>query len=228
MIDDPPLLTIRRRFDRPTAMQIKALAGVPTGNVADAMGGRGALAPSVKPLSPNMTLVGPAVTCYAGPADNLALFAALDIAEPGDVLVAAADGFTDAAITGDLLVGMMRNKGVAGFVTDTAVRDVAGILETGLPVYCAGVTPNSPARNGPGTAGQPVDVGGMRIESGDVLVGDGDGIVVIPHAALAGTLEQLESVSAAEAALASDVAAGLVMPDFAKAILTSDRVVEID
>jgi len=66
------------------------------------------------------------------------------------------------------MLGMARNLGVAGFVTDGMVRDIIGIQGVGLPVYCAGVTPNSPVRNGPGTVGEPVDIGGLRIESGDI------------------------------------------------------------
>jgi len=100
-------------------------------------------------------MVGTALACDCGPADNLALFGALSVARPGDILIAASGSYTGAAVTGDLLLGMARNRGVAGFVTDDMVRDAVG-----LPVDCAGVTPNSPARRGPGTVGQPIDLGG--------------------------------------------------------------------
>src|SRR5512134_1681443 len=162
MIKDPPLLTIRRDFERPTAEQMAAFAGVPTGYAIDAMGGRGALDYRIKPLAPaTAVMVGVAVTCHCGPADNLALFGALAIAQPGDILVAATDGFTATSVTGDLLLGMAKNRGLKGLVTDGLARDLPGILGVGLPVYCAGVTPNSPARNGPGTVGQIVTMGGM-------------------------------------------------------------------
>jgi 4-hydroxy-4-methyl-2-oxoglutarate aldolase len=139
MIEDPPLLTIRRRFERPLAAVIEALRDVPTGYLVDAMGGRGGLHHSIKALVPGKaSLAGVAITCHCGPADNLAVFAALDAAEAGDVIVAATDAFAGTAVTGDLLLGMARNKGVAGFVTDGLVRDVVGIEAVGLPVYCAG------------------------------------------------------------------------------------------
>jgi 4-hydroxy-4-methyl-2-oxoglutarate aldolase len=229
MIVDPPLLTIRAGFLRPAKEIVDGFAGVPTGNMVDAMGGSGALDYRIKPLAPSdKVLVGVALTCDCGPADNLALFGALSVAQPGDILVAATGGYVGAAVTGDLMLGMARNLGVAGFVTDGMVRDIVGVLEVGLPVYCAGVTPNSPTRNGPGTIGQPVNIGGMRVESGDILIGDRDGVVVVPRALAATALKALENVRANEAALESKVKNGLKLPDFARAILDSDRVRNIE
>lgn len=228
MIKDPPLLTIRRNFPRPTTEQVATFASVPTGYAVDAMGGRGALDYRIKLLAPmKSVMVGVAITCQCGPADNLALFGALAVAKPGDILIAATDGFTATSVTGDLLMGMARNRGLLGLVTDGLVRDVAGIVGVGLPVFCAGVTPNSPVRNGPGTVGQPVVVGGVAIDSGDILIGDDDGVVVVPRAEAGAVLDRLSDVRAAEAALEAKVKAGLEVPDFIKAILTSDRVVEI-
>jgi len=226
MIKDPPLLTLRRDFPRPSAAVMKAFAGVPTGYVVDAMGGRGGLDYRIKPLAPqNTPLLGIAMTCHCGPADNLALFGAMAIAQAGDILVAATDAFTATSVTGDLLLGMAKNKRVGGFVTDGLVRDLAGILSVGLPTYCAGVTPNSPARNGPGTVGHPIVVGGVAVASGDIIIGDLDGIVVVPQAQAAAVLAKLADVRAAEAALEAKVKAGLQVPDFVQAILDSDRVV---
>ena len=85
-----------------------------------------------------------------------------------------------AAITGDLLLGMARNRGVAGFVTDGLVRDLVGILDVDIPVYCAGLTANSPARDGPGTVGLPIVLGGVRVDSGDIVVGDHERVVIVP------------------------------------------------
>jgi 4-hydroxy-4-methyl-2-oxoglutarate aldolase len=101
-----------------------------------------------------------------------------------------------------------------------------GILSVGLPVYCAGITPNSPARNGPGTVGHTVTMGGMTIAPGDIVIGDNDGVVIIPLAQAETILGKLKDVKAAEAALEAKVKAGLQVPDFVQAILDSDRVVE--
>lgn len=222
MITDPPVLTISSSFPRATPEQVSAFAGLQTGYAVDAMGGRGALDHHIKPLWPLTTpLVGVALTCHCGPADNLALFAALGSARPGDIIVAATDGFTGTAVTGDLLMGMARNLGVGGFVTDGLVRDLTGLVAVGLPVFCAGLTPNSPVRNGPGTVGYPVVLGGVSIQSGDILLGDNDGLVVIPRLAAAAVIERLHAVRTAEAALEAKVKSGLGVPDFIQSILGS-------
>ena len=229
MIVDPPVLTIRANFPRPEASLVAAFAGAQTGNVVDAMGGSGALDFAIKPLEPaSKVMVGVAVTCNCGPGDNIALFGAMSIAERGDILVAATGAFKGAAVSGDLMLGMALNRGIGGLVTDGLVRDIAGVLAVGLPVYCAGVSPNSPVRNGPGTVGEPIDLGGLRIESGDILIGDRDGVVVVPRARAAAVVEALATVRAAEAALEAKIVAGLEIPEFVEAILNSDRVFRID
>ncbi|HLW89852.1 MAG TPA: RraA family protein [Roseiarcus sp.] len=228
MIKDPPLLKIRRDFPRPSKKLLAGFAGVPTGYLVDAMGGGGCLDYRIKPLAPSGTvMVGAAVTCLAGPSDNLALFGALHAAKKGDVLVAATEAFTGAAITGDLLLAMARNRGVAGLVTDGLVRDLVGILAVGLPVYCAGVTANSPARNGPGTVGLPIVLGGVSIEAGDIIVGDGDGVVVVPLVEAQRVLAALDHVKAAEASLEAKVKNGLEIPDFIEEIIKSNRIEEV-
>ena len=229
MIDDPPLLTVRRRFTRPDMALVEALRGVQTGFVVDGMDGSGALHHRIKPIDPALAgFVGVAVTCDCGPADNLAVFAALDIAGPGDVLVCATNAYEGTAVIGDLMAGMARNKGVAALVTDGLVRDQIGLRQVGLPVFAAGVTPNSPARQGPGTAGLPIVVGGVSVASGDVLVGDLDGVVVIPRERLAAVVERLVVIRQKEAALDAAVRGGLTMSDFARRILDSDRVRSVD
>lgn len=228
MIKDPPLLRIRRGFTRPTEALLAGFAGIPTGYLVDAMNGSGCLDYRIKPLVQRKTvMVGTAVTCQAGPSDNLALFGAVHAARKGDVLVAATDAYMGAAITGDLLLGMARNRGVAGLVTDGLVRDLVGILDVDIPVYCAGLTANSPARNGPGTVGLPIVLGGVRVDSGDIVVGDRDGVVIVPLAEATNVLGRLGGIKAAEASLEAKVKAGLEIPDFIQAIMKSGRVEEI-
>jgi 4-hydroxy-4-methyl-2-oxoglutarate aldolase len=229
MIKDPPLLTIKRNFPRAESHELATFAGIQTGNVVDAMAGRGALDHRIKPLAPvSAVMVGTAITCHRGPADNLALFAALATAKAGDILVAATDGFTVTSVVGDLLMGMARNRGLLGLVTDGLARDIAGILGVGLPVYCAGLTPNSPTRNGPGTVGLPIVMGGVAIASGDIVVADNDGVVIVPRGETPYVLERLRTVRAAEAALEAKVKGGLEIPDFIQTVLHSDRVIEVD
>ncbi len=144
------------------------------------------------------------------------MLAALEFVQPGDVLVCTTGGYTGCAVTGDLVLGMARNGGAVGFVTDGCARDLPGIRTVGLPCFCMGVTPNSPARSGPGTVGFPITLGGHPVASGDVIVADQDGVVVIPQARLDEVIARLAAVRAAEAAMDQAVRDGLRMPAFQK------------
>ena len=228
MIEDAPLLTIRRNFSRPDASKVEAFRGLQTGFVVDALGGRGALDGRIKPIGGTQAFCGIAVPCDAGPADNLAAFGALHLAQAGDVIVCATDAFENTAVTGDLLLGMMKNRGVVAFVTDGFVRDLAGIRSVGLPCFAAGLTPNSPARNGPGTVGLPVVVGGVTVAPGDIILGDEDGVVVVPFARIDETLARLPAVQSAEAELDAKVKAGLQIPDFVQVLIDDGKFREMD
>ncbi len=228
MIDDPPLLTVRRRFPRPSADELAAFRGALTGHVVDAMDGRGALDYRIKPIGEATTFCGTALTCEAGPADCLAVFGVLDVAEPGDVILCATDSFSNTAVIGDLVIGMMKNCGIAGFVTDGLVRDTPGIRAVGLPCFAAGVTPNSPTKTGPGTVGFPAIVGGVAVAAGDIVVADEDGVVVVPFAKIGETIKRLVDVRAMEADLEAKVKAGLRKPDFMATMIPPGRVREVD
>lgn len=209
MLDNPPLLTLHRGHRRPPAALLDAFRGAQTSHLVDAMDGRGAMDWKIKPLDPaRADFVGPALTAFAYPADVVAVMGALAEAEPGDVIVVANDSYTGTAVIGDLVVGMMKNKGVAAFVTDGLARDKAGINATGLPVFATGVVPTSPAANGPGTVGAPVVCGGVPVRSGDIVVGDADGVVVVPVERAEMVLAALARVRAAEVKAVEAVEAG--------------------
>jgi len=227
MIEDPPMLRVRRGFARPTPAQVEAFAGLQTGFVVDAMNGRGGLDGRIKPVTDARAFCGVALPCYAGAADNLAAFGALSVAQPGDVILCATDSDTATAVTGDLLLGMMKNRGVVAFVTDGFVRDIAGIRGVGLPCYAAGLTPNSPARNGPGTVGLPIVVGGVAVEAGDIVIGDEDGVVIVPAARIEETIARLPAVRSAETDLDAKVKAGLGIPSFIQKLIDSGRFTEV-
>lgn len=143
-----------------------------------------------------------------GPAEILATMGALHICQPGDVIVAAVHGHCNCPAAGDSFCGMMKNKGVAAFVTDGQMRDLDGIVAAGLPAWCAGLSPNSPYSNGPGKVGFGAVVGGRQVESGDIIVADRDGVVVVPHALIEPVIERLESIKVLEAELDAKVQAG--------------------
>ncbi len=199
MIENPPLLTIHRGHRRPSEALIEAFRGALTSHLADAMEGRGAVDWRIKPLDPgNAGFVGPALTAHAYPADFHGVAGAAMEAQPGDVIMCTNEAYTGTAVIGDLAAGAMRNKGVAAFVTDGLARDRAGIVAAGLPLFAMGIVPNSPASSGPGQVGAPVVVGGVRVCSGDIVVGDADGVVVIPLAQADAVLARLRVVQAAE------------------------------
>src|ERR1019366_2867012 len=139
MIADAPILTIHREFDRIDPQHVANFARAQTVHVVDAMEGHGALDYRIKPLDPDSAwFAGPARTCHAAADDKLAVLAALAIARPGDVVVAACDGFTGSAVFGDLFAQYARKCEVAAVVTDGLARDTAGIIATGLPVFVGG------------------------------------------------------------------------------------------
>lgn len=229
MIEEPPLLTVRREFARPRPDQLEALSTATTGWVVDAQGGRAALGPAIKPVLPGAPRChGTVVTCWCGPNDNLAIFAALAVARPGDVIVAATEGFSRSGVCGDLLAGMMRNKGIAGLVTDGHVRDLAELREVDLPVFAAGINPDSCVKSGPGTVGLPVVIGGRTVCSGDLLLADEDGVATVPLAEADAVLARLAAVREAEAAMLAKVQAGLTVPREIEELIASPRVRHLD
>src|SRR4029077_18619453 len=141
MIEEPPPIVFARSIERPSADIVERFR-TPTAFIVDAMNGTGALDWRIKRLV-GRSFVGVALTCDCGPLDNLAFMAALAESKPGDVLIVATGGYTGAAVTGDLLMYVARNRGVAGFVTDGLVRDLDDLETVGLPVFAMGVSPNS-------------------------------------------------------------------------------------
>jgi 4-hydroxy-4-methyl-2-oxoglutarate aldolase len=208
MIGDPTKLVIRARFPRLAAADLAPFRARSTSFVVDAMNGRGALHHAIKPLDPASRMVGSALTARAGARDNLAALAALDLIEPGDVLVIATQGFEGTATLGDNMARIAQMRGAAGVVTDGMARDAAEIIALALPVFCRGVTPNSAFPSGPGEVGLPLAMGEVTIEAGDLILGDRDGVVVVPRAQLAAVTARLELVAATEAEMHAKVAAG--------------------
>ena len=207
MIEEPPPIVFAPSIERPSAEIVERFR-TPTAFIVDAMNGTGALDWRIQRLV-GKSFVGVALTCDCGPLDNLAFMAALAESKPGDVLVVATNGYTGAAVTGDLLMYVALNRGVAGLVTDGLVRDLDDLEKVGVPTFAMGVTPNSPQRRGPGSVGLPIVCGGVTVGSGDIVVGDRDGVVVVPRARIDGTLKSLDRVKAAEAATLARVRAGL-------------------
>ncbi|SMX41670.1 RraA family protein [Maliponia aquimaris] len=231
MIGEPPKLTLIKGTPRPTAAQIAAFQGVETAFLCDAMGGLGAMHTSIGPIGFGRDLdcraAGPALVADSGPGDIIATLAAVHRLTPGDILVHAAHGHQGCATIGDQLSGMLKNAGAAGFVTDGPMRDYAGIVAAGLPSWCTGLNPNSPFTSGPGTLGGSAVVGGCQIATGDMIVADRNGVVVIPFAQIDKVLARLKDVARLEAELEAKVKAGFRDPLDLDAMLADGTAVEI-
>ena len=231
MIEDPPLLKIKQTRSRPTDAQIKAFKDVPTGFVVDAMYGRGALSKDIYPvagLSASESVAGPALTADNGPADILASLAALHYFQPGDILVAGFDSHQGCAAAGDRLCGMIKNAGGSAFITDGPVRDLDGLKAVGLPLWATGLTPASPFSSGPGVVGFPLQLGGQQIASGDMVIADSDGVVIVPFAEIDAVLQRLSRIKELEDERDQQVAAGLTVPQNVLEILHSKRTLLTD
>lgn len=230
MLEDPPLLVIRKSFKRPPADKLARLEGAQTGHIVDAMDGRGALDAAIKPVDPGQAqFVGTAMTCETGPSDNLAIVGAVAVAQKGDVIVSASDGFTSTAVIGDIVSQLAKNAGIKAVVIDGMARDSEGIIGVGLPVFSRGITPNSCVKSGPGRVGHPIVAGGVAIEPGDVIVGDRDGVVIIPQGKLDAVIERIEAIREAEKKVIAKITAdSLTRLDSIAALLNSDRVRYVD
>ncbi|PWL34135.1 RraA family protein [Marivita sp. XM-24bin2] len=212
MIKEPPKLQIKAKIRRPSQAQIDAFRGIPTGFLCDAMEGQGALGMEIQPVCTDGTLPlhahGPALVADNGPAEILATMGALHVAKPGDIIVAAVHGHRNCSAAGDRFCGMMKNKGCAGFVTDGQMRDYPGILAAGLPAWCNGLSPNSPYSNGPAKVGFGAMLAGRYIETGDMIVADRDGVVVVPFAQIEAVIAQLPAIQNLEDSLDAKVQSG--------------------
>lgn len=217
MIEEPPRLKLNKNRRRPTAEQIADFQGVPTGFVVDAMFGAGAMDAAIAPIGFGRDIAcvaaGPALTAGNRASDIMGTLAALNLLQEGDVLVSAFEGHQGCAAAGDRVSAMIKNCGGAGFVTDGPMRDYAGIVEVGLPCWCTGLTPASPFTTGPATVGLPVVVGGQRVETGDMIVADRDGVVVVPFDMIDKVRETLPKVREAELTLDAELAGGLRFPE---------------
>ncbi|MFZ9666424.1 MAG: RraA family protein [Limnohabitans sp.] len=216
MIDEVPPIQVQA-IHRPAPSLLEQFKNTPTGFLVDAMGGTGALDYRISPaIAHQFAFCGVALTCHTGPADNLALVHALQHVQPGDVLMVGTDQHTACAVTGDLVLGMAKNGGAVGFVTDGCVRDLVGLENVGMPAWSMGVTPNSPHRSGPGTIGFPIQLAGHRVCSGDIVVADRDGVVVIPLDMAESVLKKLPGIRQSEAAADETVRLGAKLPAFLK------------
>jgi RraA family protein len=190
---------------------IAALAQHAASNLCDSMGRtHNATGGALRPMHRVGKLCGPALTVRTAPGDNLLIHKAIDLAQPGDVIVVDGGGALDAALIGDIMTSYALTRGVAGFVIDGAVRDTEELAARELPVYARGVSPRGPTREGPGEINVAISVGGTVVHPGDIVVGDADGLVFVAPAQADAVLAAVGNLLAREKSLLESIARGNV------------------
>ena len=234
MIENPPLIQIKKSSsrNRPSIKQLANFKNVPTGFICDALNGYAALDTNIKPLPvPGQKvehIVGPALTVFSGAADVLGMSIALSEIQPGDIVVNGVSGFQGTAAVGDRIAGMIKNNGGIGLITDGPMRDLEGIIETGLSCFCTGLNPNSPYNSGPAKIGYPTEIGSKTIHSGDIIVADADGVTVVPFNKIDEVIEKLDRITELENAMDEKVKNGLKISQKALNYINSDQVIYED
>jgi len=199
------ILARARKVDLAVAKQFLNL---PVANVSDSMWRMTAGGSRLRPMHSSGQMAGPALTVKSRPGDNLMLHKAIDMAEPGDVIVCDAGGDLTNSLMGELMLAHAVKRGVAGFVLDGAVRDVLEFKKVNLPVFAAGVSHRGPYKDGPGEINVPIAIDGMVIEPGDLVLGDWDGVLSVPYDEVAGALERTQAKQAAEVQQMAEIEAG--------------------
>lgn len=174
-----PGFRIRRSADRTPDEIISALSDFETTDISDMLNRMYTMSPDIKNVVNRDQLVGPAITVKVFPGDNLMVHKALDIAQPGDVIVVDAGGHTANAVFGDMVARKARHRGIIGFVIDGLVRDVPELKRIGMPIYSIGTTPLGPLHRGPGEINYSVSCGGIVVNPGDTICADDNGVVVV-------------------------------------------------
>ena len=170
---------IKRNFQRPPKELVEAFRGIPVANIDDNCGRIAAVDACIYPLNPKARLLGTAFTVNAPAGDNLLFHKALDMAQPGDVIGLANKGSMSRALCGEIMSSYAKSRGLAGIIIDGCVRDSYTLSQMDFPVYAKGVTPNGPYKNGPGEMNFPVSFAGIIINTGDIIVGDSDGLIAV-------------------------------------------------
>lgn len=216
----PPGYAIHPRVTALDPELVTAFRAVPAAHASDCLGrGVGALGLTAYHRDLRLTLAGPALTVRVRPGDNLMIHVALQMAQPGDVIVIDGAGDLTQALIGGLMRTTAIARGVAGFVVDGAVRDLAEWAEAGIAVYARGHTHRGPSKDGPGEINVPIACAGMSVAPGDLVLGDADGVVCVPAAQAAALLPQVRAHAAREEKIRAGNRAGTPDPERFNALL---------
>ncbi len=177
-----PGFRVRMNFHRLSVDFMKQFLAFPTPDISDLLNRLYAVCPTIHRLTlDHHQLAGPALTVKVFPGDNLMVHKALDVAEPGDIVVVDAGGSTMNAVLGDLVCTKAKHRKIAGFIVDGLVRDLPDIMNLDFPVFARGTTPIGPLHRGPGEINFPICCGNVVVNPGDIVVADDAGVVVVPQ-----------------------------------------------
>jgi len=227
-----PGFCIVPEIERPPQGLVERLSRFAAAIIGDGMGARGIMDYGIKPLDPGVRICGPAITVESRPADNLMIHAALKIARAGDVIVVNTHGDRTSGVWGELTTRMAMRKELGGLVIDGMVRDSRELIASGFPVFSRGVCPCGSGKEGGGQVNLPISCGGIAVNPGDLIVGDADGVVVVPRSmveqAVAGAEKKTEVERLRLAAIAGDdpeaIYPGWLIPTLrAKGVLAADE-----
>jgi regulator of RNase E activity RraA len=207
MTDQTVDVRVVSAWARPDAELVAQFAKFPVANLGDAIGRLGIPDAGIAPIWPGARFVGAALPILTVSGDNAAIIEALNHIRPGDVVVVNGFGHLGRALIGDNLAQRFAALGAVGAVVDGCVRDRDIIANLGFPVFARGLTPAGPFKNGPGVIGDPVAIGGIVCNPGDIVAADSDGIIVIPPSRANEVLHAAEAVAQREITLDNEVAA---------------------
>ncbi|GAF18081.1 LOW QUALITY PROTEIN: dimethylmenaquinone methyltransferase family protein [Bacillus sp. JCM 19046] len=166
----------------------------------------------IKPCNPDSVVVGSAVTIDVHEGDNLAVHHAIYHSSPGHVLVVSANGYRTKAVIGELMAAAAEALELNGLIIDGLIRDYHTLSQASLPVFSKGAIPEGPTKKGPGTINRVIECGNRLIQPGDFIMGDADGVIVIPREKVEETLTRAEEKRTYEENRLSEIAKGNIRP----------------
>lgn len=193
---------------------IEQVKQFPTGVISDVMSGNGTMGYRIKPVANGMKVAGTAITVNGRAGSNFMIHTAVALAGKGYVLVVNGKGNQSVALLGDLITRAAKQQGIEGFVIDGLVRDVADLRDIGLPVFSIGAVPAAPDREEGGELNVPIACGGVHVNPGDLVIGDDDGVVVVPRSRVSEVLEAAEKKKLSEEQRIEEIANDVIVPEW--------------